>query len=172
MSLSSLEPVKEEIVTPAVEVAAGRATVEQVHREYQGMELICPHCLQEWSVRLGNDDITEMLLRRKHLYTKEQLQELRQGLDKNGLLATMQAGIHVFPENLRVRFRRGSLDKANAIARWMHWCHTTHRANGATKPSCHDPGCIDHAVAVGAIQLTLEDDINRILMYRCCGKRI
>lgn len=164
MSLSGLEPIKEEIITPAVEVAAGRATVEQVHREYRGMELICPHCLREWSAKLMDDDIAEMLIRRdeqsligKQLFTKEQLQELRQGLDKSGLLATMQAGVNAFPEKLRVRFRRGCLDKANTISRWMHWVHKTHRVNGESKPPCHDPGCLDHAVAVGAIQLTLQD---------------
>lgn len=165
MSLSGLEPVKEEIITPAVEVAAGRATVEQVHREYQGMELVCPHCLREWSAKLMDDDITEMLIKRdeqsligRQLFTKEQLQELRQGLDKSGLLATMQAGVHAFPDRLRVRFRRGCLDKANIISRWMHWVHTTRRANGDSNLPCHDPGCLDHAVAVGAIQLTLEDE--------------
>lgn len=157
MSLSGLEPVKEEILTPAVDVAAGRSTVDQVHREYQGMELICPHCLQEWLARLGNEDISDMLMRRKHLYTKEQLQGLREMIHDNGLLATMKAGIHMFPDDLRVRFRRGSLDKSNTVARWMHWFHTIRRDDRSSKLPCHDPGCVDHAVAVGAIQLTLED---------------
>src|SRR6476469_8146524 len=170
MSLSGLEPVKEEIITPAVEVAAGRAKVEEVHQKYRGIELICPHCAQEWSTQLGNNDISEMLMKRDEqslvqtqLYTKELIQELKRGLDRNGLLETMQAGVHAFPDSLRVRFRRGALDEANAVARWMHWCHTNRRDNNHSKRPCHDPGCIDHAVAVGSIQLNLEDK------YKSCS---
>jgi hypothetical protein len=164
MSLSGLEPVKEEIITPAIEVATGQAEVEEVYQKYQGVELICPHCIQQWSNHLGNSNISEMLIKRDEqslissgLYTKEIIQALKRGLDRNGLLETIQAGVHAFPKHLRVRFRKGSLDEANKVSRWMHWVHTASKDGKNSKRPCHSLGCIHHAVAVGSFQLYLEN---------------
>jgi hypothetical protein len=164
MSLSGLEPVEKQIFTPAVEVATGQATVEQVHRVYKGMELICPHCQQEWKAQLGNDAIAEMLTNRSERsllrmgYTKEMMEEIkREGLDNSGLLDAVQAGVRVLPDKLRVRFRSGCLDKANSISRWMHWAHVAHRGIQEKKPPCYEPGNINHDVALSAIKYTLEE---------------
>lgn len=165
MSLRGLEPLKQAVITPALEVALGKATVEQVHQRYEGMEVLCPHCLQEWMTRIEDDEIAEMMLRKneqslieRQLFTKEQVREIRLDLKNRGLLDTIQSGVSVYPPFLRVRFRRGCLDKANIISRWMHWAHTTHRSNGDSKRPCYDPGNLGHDVAVGAIELTLQDE--------------
>jgi hypothetical protein len=158
MTLRGLEPVQDQIFIPAVEVLSGQSTVEQVHRQYKGVELICPHCLQEWIARLGSDDIAETLMRRRSIYSDEMLQNLRQAGDINGFWETVKEGIHAFPEALHVRFRRGTLDKANSVSKWMHFFHTSQRKSKGKNPPCYDPASVDHEVAIGSIKLALEKE--------------
>lgn len=45
MTLSAVALNEKQIVTPAVEVAAGELTPEQAYRQYAGLPCGCPHCL-------------------------------------------------------------------------------------------------------------------------------
>lgn len=159
MTLSGLEPVKTVIHTPAVDVAYGRITLQQAHQRYQGIVLLCPHCLQEWTRRQGNIEIAEERLGQQSAQTAEMWEQwLKLDLKQIGLAERLAIGVESFPEDLRVKFRRATLNENNSVERWMHFYHVVNRKDRPVNRPCHDPSCISHEVALGAIKLMLEEE--------------
>lgn len=160
MTLEALEPKINKLINPAVQVASGVLTFDEADQQYKGTKLICPHCFRYWSRMISNDDVVDLLLKRDQqamvqhgMFTPEVMKNIRKDVDKSGLLETLKPDVTSFPNQLVVKYRKGMKDAHQQIQRFMHWFHLE---RGAKDRPCTTAESAEHAVAVGAMELLLQ----------------